>query len=157
MSNHLTDEQIQGYLDNQDSFDNTYILEHLRTCTSCQEILEEYRELYTALNTDPYPALSNDFSAQIVSTISNPEESRWQLFESGFTIAFFLFGIAASLYFVNPLPFIANAVSNIVGNLGEYATKFLPELNGSLPIFIVAIVIFLLVEIIDKKILRPRL
>jgi len=157
MSNHLNDEQIQSYLDNQDRFDKTYIQEHLKTCTFCQENLKEYRNLYTALNTDSFPALPKDFSTQIVSAISNPQESRWQFFESGFIIAFFLFGISASLYFVNPLPFIANVVSNIIGNLGEYATKFIPELNGGLPIFIVAIVIFLLVEIIDKKILRPRL
>jgi len=157
MNNHLTEEQFQDYLDNLDNFDKIYFEEHLRICSSCQKNLEIYQELYTALNSDPFPALSNDFSAQVVSAISGPQESRWQLFESGFTIAIFLFGIAASLYFFNPLPFLNNVATNILNNLGEYATKFLPEFNGSMPIFIVAIIIFLLVEIIDKKLIRSRL
>jgi hypothetical protein len=88
---HLTEEQIQGYLDKQKSSDTINIEDHLKVCASCQKNLEEYRELYTALNTDHFPSLSKDFSAQIVSAVSDPQESRWQLFESGFTIAFFLF------------------------------------------------------------------
>ena len=157
MGNHLTEEQIQGYLDEQDSFDSKAIEEHLRVCASCQKNLEEYRKLYTALNTDLFSALSNDFSEQVVSAVSGSRESRWQLFESGFIIAFFLIGVAASLYFINPLPFLTNAATNIFNSLGGFAIKILPELNGNLPIFIVAILIFLLVEVIDKKSLRSRL
>jgi len=157
MSNHLTEEEFQDYLDKNTRLSSRDIEEHINICGTCQKSLEVYRELYTALETDPFPALTEDFSAQIVSKISEPQESRWQLFESGSIIAFFLFGIAASVYFVNPLPFLTNVVNNIIGNLGAYATKFLPEFNGSLPVFIVAIVILLLVEIIDKKLLRPRL
>ena len=157
MSNHLTEEQIQGYLDDQDRFDSIAIKEHLKVCASCQKSLEEYRKLYTALNTDLFSALPNNFSEQVVSVVSGSRESRWQLFESGFIIAFFLFGVAASIYFINPLPFLTNTATNIFNSLSGFATKILPELNGNLPIFIVAILIFLLVEIIDKKILKPRL
>ena len=157
MSNHHTEEQFQDYLDNLDNFDKIDFEEHLRICGSCQKSLEEYRELYTALNTDPFPGLSKDFSSQMVSAISDPQESRWQLLESGFTIALFLFGIAATLYFVNPLPFLTNVAKNILNNFGEYATKFLPDFNGSMSIFIAAIIIFILVELIDKKLLRSRL
>ena len=157
MSNHLTEEQIQGYLDDQDRFDLKAIEEHLRVCASCQKSLEEYRKLYTALNTDLFSALPNNFSEQVVSVVSGSRESRWQLFESGFIIAFFLFVVAASIYFINPLAFLTNTATNIFISLSGFATKILPELNGNLPIFIVAILIFLLVEVIDKKILRSRL
>jgi hypothetical protein len=156
MSNHLTEEQIQSYLDKKDSMNSIGIEKHLENCVPCQKNLEEYRNLYSALNTDLFSGLPKDFSAKVVAAVSEPQESRWQLFESGFTIAFFLFGIAASLYFFNPLPFLGNIASNIFNNLGGYASKFLPELNGNTPIFIVAILIFLLFEIIDKKILRSR-
>ena len=156
-SNHLTEEQIQGYLDDQDSFDSKAIKEHLKVCASCQKSLEEYRKLYSALNTDLFSALPNDFSEQVVSAVSGSRESRWQLFESGFIIAFFLFGVAASIYFINPLPFLTNTAINIFNSLSGFATKILPELNGNLPIVIVAILIFLLVELIDKKVLRSRL
>jgi len=157
MSNHITDIQLQAYLDKQDGLETTNIEEHLKLCASCQKNLEEYQDIYTILNTDPFGKLSRDFSTKIVSAISDPQESRGRLFESGSIIAFFLFGIAVSVYFVNPFPVITNISNNIFINLSEYATKFLPELNGNLPVFIVAILIFLLVEVIDKKILKPRL
>jgi hypothetical protein len=157
MSNHLSEEQIQLYLDKQDRQNIESLEAHLKTCPSCMKSIEEYKHLYEALNMDPFPSLSNDFSEQVVSKISGSENSRSQFFESGFTIAFFLFGIAASLYFVNPLPFITNIANNIFGYLGGVTLKFLPELNGNFPIFLVAILIFLLVEVIDKKLLRSRL
>ena len=157
MSNHLTEEQIQSYLDKQESIDTKNIEGHLELCASCQKEMEEYRELYAALTADNFLSLSQDFSSQIISAVSGPQESRWQLFESGFTIAFFLFGIAASLYFINPLPFLLKTANSIISSIGLYTTKFFPEINGSLPIFIVAILIFLLVEILDKKVVRSRL
>jgi hypothetical protein len=157
MNNHVTDKQLQAYLDKQDGPETATLEEHLKLCASCRKNLEEYQEIYAILNTDPFSNLPKDFSTKIVSVISNPQESRGRLFESGFIIAFFLFGIAVSVYFVNPFPVITNIANNLFINLGEHATKFLPELNGNLPIFIVAILIFLLVEVIDKKILKPRL
>jgi len=157
MNDHLTDEQIQAYLDKQENYDSKTTKDHLNVCMSCRRRVEEYGELYTALNTDLFTSLPKNFSEQVVSAVSDPQESRWRFFESGFIIAFFLFGIAASIYFVNPLPFLLNVANNIINNLGGYVTKYLPELNGSLPIFVVAIVILLLVEVIDKKVLRSRL
>jgi hypothetical protein len=157
MPNHITEEQIQTYLDKQENHDVRSIEEHLKGCADCMKSLERYRQLYEELNKDPFPALSKDFSEQLVSIISGSRESRWRFFESGFTIAVFLFGIAAGLYFVNPLPFLTNVVKSIFENLGGYVTKFLPESNGYLPIFIVAILIFLLVEILDKKVIKSRL
>jgi hypothetical protein len=112
--------------------------------------------IYKALGVNPFPALSKSFSEQVILKISGPKRSRWHFFESGFTIAFFLFGMAASLYFVNPLPFISTFTNNLFGYLGGIASKFLPELNGNIPIFVVAILIFFLIELIDKKVLRSR-
>jgi hypothetical protein len=157
MNDHITEEQIQDYLDKQDSINTSDIEKHLQICSSCQKNLAEYQELYTVLNSDPFPELPKDFSTQVLSAVSDTQESRKQLFESGSIMAFFLFGIAASLYFVNPLPFLTNVITNMMNHLGEYASQFLPELNGNIAIYIAAILIFLLVEIVDKKILKPRL
>jgi hypothetical protein len=119
-------------------------------------VLNEYKQLYGLLETDPFPELSKDFTESVVSKVTSSTESRWQFFESGSIIAFFLFGIAAALYFVNPLPFITNISTTLFSTLSEFVVKFLPELNGHSPIFVVAILIFLLVELIDKKVLRSR-
>jgi hypothetical protein len=156
MIRHLSDEQIQSYLDKQPNQNIQMIEEHLSACPSCMKSVQEYRQLYTSLETDPFPSLSTDFTERVVSRVSGSEESRWQFFESGFIITFFLFGIAAALYFVNPLPFLTNSINTLVVTISEFAAKFLPELNGNTPIFVVAVLIFLLVELVDKKLLRSR-
>jgi len=156
MSDHLTEEQIQLYLDNKEDTKLSSIRDHLDSCPSCMRNVERYKQLYHALAVDPFPALSEDFSREILSKISGSQKSRYNIFESGFTIAFFLFGIAASLYFVNPLPFLSKITNSTLTYLGGITSKFLPELNGNTPIFVVAILIFLVVELIDKKILRSR-
>ena len=156
MSDHLTEEQIQSYLDKLESQDVESIEEHLQTCPSCIKNVEDYKMIYLALGTSPFPALSKSFSEQVILKITGQKRSRWYFFESGFTIAFFLFGIAASLYFVNPLPYISTFINNLFGYLGGVVSKFLPELDGNVPIFIVAIFIFFMIELIDKKVLRSR-
>jgi hypothetical protein len=156
MSDHLTEEQIQLYLDKQEFKDMGLIDEHLQSCVSCIKSVEHYKMIYKALGASPFPALSKGFSEQVILKISGQKRSPWHFFESGFTIAFFLFGIAASIYFVNPLPFISTFINNLFRYMGGIASKFLPELNGNIPIFVVAIFIFLLIELIDKKVLRPR-
>lgn len=157
MNDHITEDQIQDYLDQQDSFPATDIEKHLKICSSCQKNLEEYQELYIALKSEPFSDLSKNFPTRVLSAISDTHEDKKQLFESGSIMAFFFIGIAASLYFVNPLPFFTNVITNMINHLGEFTSKFLPELNGNTPIFIAAILIFLLVEIIDKKILKPHI
>jgi hypothetical protein len=157
MSDHLTEELIQLYLDKNEDVNLNYIEEHLNQCPSCLKNIEAYRQIYIGLNSNPFPTLPKDFSQNVLSKISGKEESKLQFFESGIIIAFFLFGIAASLYFVNPLPFITDVTYKIVSYLGGYVSKFLPESNGYLPIFIVAILIFLLVEILDKRVIKSRL
>ena len=156
MSDHLSEEQIQLYLDNQEIPNVKTVEKHLNECSDCRKRMEEYRQVYVALSSDPFPALPKEFSKQVVSRISGTSESKWQFFESGFIVAFFLIGAAVGLYFINPLPFLSNSIGNFFNNIGGYTTKFLPELNGHIPILIVAVLIFLLVEVIDKKVIRSR-
>ena len=156
MSDHITDEQIQIYIDERDRSEVVEIEEHLKTCQLCRKNLEEYQILFKALNTDPITNLSTDLSAKITSAISASNETRGRLFESGIIIAFFLLGIATSVYFINPIPFLASASSQLFNNLSGHVIKFLHGLNGNLSLLFVAILIFLLVEVIDEKILSSR-
>lgn len=157
MSDHITEEQIQAYLDKQSSLEAIKIEEHLKICSFCQKSMEEYQEVFAILNTDPNTSLSVDFSKKLISAITAPQETKRRLFESGFIITFFLFGITGSVYFVNPLPFLINFANNFIIKLSGYADNFLPDLKGNYTIFVAALLIFLLVEVIDKKLLRSRL
>jgi len=66
MSSHLTEDQIQTYLDNKDRSDRSSIEEHLAICPSCMGVLNEYKQLYGLLETDPFPELSKDFNLRWV-------------------------------------------------------------------------------------------
>ena len=46
MNNHITDKQLQAYLDKQDGPETTNIEDHLKLCASCQKNLEEYHKFY---------------------------------------------------------------------------------------------------------------
>jgi hypothetical protein len=156
-SDHLSDDQIQAYLDSQEIIDKELIEEHLKYCSSCQKNITFYRELYKSLDYDLMPSLPKNFAKQVISGISGTEDSRWYKFESGFIISFFLISIAAVFYFINPLPQLLELGSSIISNTGGFISKWLSVLNGNIPLIVVAFVIFLLIEVVDKKILRPKL
>lgn len=49
---HLTDEEIQDYLDGNVPSGNRYVQEHLRKCERCRKALLEYQSLYLGLKKD---------------------------------------------------------------------------------------------------------
>ena len=49
--NHLTDEQIQEYLDGNVS-KNSWIAGHLKSCGDCEEQIDDYSSLYSALEVE---------------------------------------------------------------------------------------------------------
>lgn len=71
--NHLTDTNLQEYLDgNTDKLD-TELISHLDSCRVCQARLEQYRQLYNELEIDTVPALSDDFANSVITKISEEE------------------------------------------------------------------------------------
>jgi len=64
---HLSDEQIQGYLDGNPREDIKEIESHLETCGHCREELERYRILSRSLAEDPGFELSADFAKNVIT------------------------------------------------------------------------------------------
>ena len=153
---HLTDDQIQSYLDNPEITNREKIEQHLSICSICRQAVAQYRALYTDLQKDFAPAFSRNFSKNVITALSGSEENRWQRYESGFIAAFFLVGIAVSFYFLNPLPHLTSAGVAIVDYVKEYLFKYVTNINGNLPFIAIAIVIFFLVQIFDKKLIKPK-
>ena len=154
---HLSDEQIQAYLDGQLSINTNKIEEHLESCPGCQKNLMVYREVYTSLGTDHLPALPKNFSKGVVSAVSGKSESLWQKLESGSILSFFLISIALCFYFLNPLPQILKAGSSMIHFVGELFNDALAMFNGNVPLMIIALVILFLIEVLDRRLLRSKL
>lgn len=153
---HLSDDQIQNYLDNPRSSEREKIDQHLSSCSICQQTVHHYRTLYADLTLDFTPAFSKNFSKNVITALSSLEESRLQRYESGFIVAFFLIGIAVGLYFLNPLPHLTSVGNDIVIYIKVYLIKYVPDINFNLPFVVVVILIFFLIQILDKKLIKPK-
>jgi hypothetical protein len=154
---HLSDDQIQSYLDDRSNSTAPDVQEHLRSCAQCQRKTDHYRMLYSSLDQDPVPPLPANFASKIISRLAARHKPQWEKYESGFIVAFFLIGIAVSLYFINPLPLLTSTGNTILKGLQEYGSNLLIGQHGNLTLIIIALMIFVLVELIDKMILKPRL
>jgi anti-sigma factor RsiW len=67
---HLTDEELQNYLDGNISPSQASIFEqHLESCKKCQVELEHYQSLYAGLKDDTALALSPDFSNAVIKAV----------------------------------------------------------------------------------------
>jgi len=62
---HLTDEEIQAYLDGIKSGRAEIKPSHLDSCHHCRERLRQFEILYERLAIDETPALSGDFARQV--------------------------------------------------------------------------------------------
>ena len=153
-NNHLSDEQIQQYLDDKNT--NNGIEKHLQNCPDCQHNFSLYKDLYTSLHKDFIPELSPAFSKNVISSLGTTGESRWEKLESGFIVSIILIGLAISFYFINPLPLLTETGNSLLNSLPAYGSDLLSKLNGNLSFVLVAVVIFFLVEVFDKKLLKPK-
>ena len=67
---HLTDDEIQDYLDGNISKDNIDIEKHLQTCRECRNALNQYNDLYDELKDDSDIPLPKNIAQSVVSKIS---------------------------------------------------------------------------------------
>ena len=68
---HLTDEQLQLYLDDEIREENSLIEEHLHKCKYCLQQLETYRLVFAELKSEPEEVFSPGFESIIMIPISS--------------------------------------------------------------------------------------
>jgi hypothetical protein len=163
---HISDEDLQAYLDGDTAIDTAEIEQHIKSCTVCQTALRAYQEVYHAIESEPVAELAADFSSKVVADIKGKLENKSQLQETLLLLAFFLVGSGVSFYLVNPLPSLINKFKemNIFKEMNSFKEMFssalqfidqlLPALNGYASIIVMAVLILIVVQILDKKILK---
>ncbi|MCH8954986.1 hypothetical protein IIA28_06675 [candidate division KSB1 bacterium] len=116
---HLTDEQIQEYLDGNVS-KNSWIADHLKSCGDCEAQIDEYSSLYSALEVEEKIGLSANFADGVVSKITaqasaTPGFQIWQIF-----LAVLGLGVGlAAVYLIG-----INWVGKLFTGLGEFGKIF---------------------------------
>lgn len=164
MTDHLTDNQIQQFLDGSLKSDNS-IVTHLDSCSQCQHALADYKILYAGLKEEIDFSLSADFADTVLEKIETPDSSPVPFFTVGHGVVGFAAIsalIAAALYFLDLLAIgsatrlwsiktfaSASAIVNIV-------KQFLSTYGISPLMVLFVIVTITAVVVIDKVVINMK-
>ncbi len=127
---HLTDEQIQLYLDG--GAVGEPVVEHLHSCPVCRRELHAYRQLYRELRQDPEEELAPGFAETVMVRLAS--ESARPARSSRAVSVLACLGIAAAVvsavYFVN-LGVVWGVTATVTAYLGRIAVHVVDALQSS--------------------------
>ncbi|MDH4158327.1 MAG: hypothetical protein OEW00_13735 [candidate division Zixibacteria bacterium] len=162
---HLTDDDIQRYLDGHTCLENDQIREHLEICPACQDALEMYRQVYAGLVDDRDLLLPDDFARRVTAKLAVSKGVRWPAALTSVAAAgaglvlsavvlYFLVGWQPILaYFTNlslsEPEFLRTFVSAILGQLAY--------LNGGLTIVVSGALVLFFYGTIDRLLAKAKI
>lgn len=154
--NHLSDAELQKYLDKDPDLNKAEADRHLRACDHCRQNYMLYRQLYAGLANEAGFMLSANFSESVVSRIRKKREKAYSFFEGALLAIAGLFSVGLVLYFTN----LGNLMLDIFNKNMQGAEPFLQDIGnifgGNLTIFISAIIIIILFGVADKLIFQIK-
>jgi len=155
---HLSEKDIQEYLDREDACNFESIETHLAGCEKCRMVLAQYKALYSGLEDDNWFSLSDDFAVKMTERIKveTLEEKRSR-------VVYFVIGIVLSIlsvfsihYFLgwewvgNIYTKIASADLNFWNSTSSFIMEQVRLLNGKLTIILAGVVIISFYGLLDK-------
>lgn len=153
---HLSDAELQAYLDRDPSLSRAEIETHLHACAHCRANLAAYRRLYGGLKDETGFLLSANFADAVAAKIAKQGERKADLLELGLIAAALISGMFGILYFFDPGIFFKNLLQQGIARVSG-ALHNIPLLQGSsLHILLFTAAILALVGILDKMIFQFR-
>lgn len=107
MNGHLTERQIQEYIDGTLT-DNRETAAHLESCAACCKALRQYQALFSALETPPAIALSDTFADAVMKRLPDEAilpadlERRWAARDLLAVVSGLAVMVIATFVFVGP-------------------------------------------------------
>ncbi len=162
---HLTDDEIQEYLDGNLSPQDASLFEtHLKSCPHCHESLRQYQSLYIGLTNDRGFNLSKNFTESVISRL--PVEAEVKSLFNYANIFLTILGIVITLgitfYYVD-LKSLGKAISRVLIPQYEFGSafvasvkSFLVGLNGNLSLLAFAGLTLLIIAALDRALVQPR-
>lgn len=154
--NHISDEDIQKYLDKDPKLDNAGIERHLKICEDCRRNYRLYKQLYMGLTDETGFMLSANFSESVVSRIQRSNEKSYNFFESLLLTIAGLFSTGLIFYFTDLGGVIWGALRKNVQELQPTLHGIGNILGGNLTILLFAIAIIILFGVADKFIFQTK-
>jgi len=162
---HLTDEEIQEYLDGNLSPQDVSLFEtHLKSCPHCHESLRQYQSLYAGLASDEGFKLSESFAKSVISKLSVEvkPKSRFNYANVFLTILGIVIALGITFYYVD-LKSLGQAISRVLIPQYEFGStfvasvkSFLMGLNGNLSLLAFAGLTLLIIAALDRVLVQPR-
>lgn len=162
---HLTDEEIQQYLDGGLTKGQTQLHTHLETCKFCQKELQQYKSLYMGLSKDVNFALSANFANSVVARVQVDAKrtSHVRLWNIVFAALVMIAGAAAvTVYFID-FEFLSDSISKIFGvfgylNLAIFSPikNYLSRLDMDFRILALAGLVLILISAIDHFLIHTK-
>lgn len=161
---HLTDEEIQEYLDGTLSQEHSFLVTHLESCDLCQNELRQYKSLYTGLESDFNFNLSPGFSKSVILGLQKELKEKhyvnyWYAFLS---IIGIIIGLGTTFYFVDFKPFITVIPNTfklqdyLIPAIYSFLKNYLTGLNINLTLLGFAGLILLVISILDHFIFSGK-
>jgi len=162
---HVTDQQIQDYMDGMLPYDQAAILEgHIQSCQKCQTELAHYQGLYAGLKDDAAFALSPGFSNAMIKAVRAEAKQAWlaRLWNLLLPVLGIAVGIGVMVIYVDFKPFIKAFEDSL--NPARYfdnavltsLTDVLSKLNVNLNLIVFAGLSLLVVILIDQLLSRHK-
>ncbi len=161
---HLTEDEIQIFLDGIDLSVQKELQAHIQSCKSCQRKVQIYQRIYQQLEkVQPEVTLSESFSIQVMRKIKEKSASRFLWLEY---LLFVVGGIGSLMMIVLYSP--KNWFSRLILQSGKLmkdsfqkffteTTAFIHKTNIQPEMLLAISVIILLFLIIDKLFIQSRL
>lgn len=161
---HLTDEEIQDFLDGNLSAEIALLTErHLGTCTLCREAVKQYQSVYSGLDRDEGFDLSKGFAKSVVKTLPEQREAKppFDLLNVFLMILGVIVATGVTIRYVDLRP-LGSALSHLLPGpeLGSGVVAFVEDLliglNGNLGLLILGVLTLLIIAGLDRLLVQPR-
>jgi len=153
---HLTDEQLQLYLDGGKSEETLIIEEHLKLCKDCRQQLRAYQLVVAELQAEPTEVFSPGFESLIIDKIQDKASVKLRIKNFLLHAAAIIFGAIISIYVVLSVQ-ISESFERIfidkwIGAryIYDYVFSISSDLNVSIEVFISAGIILFFYGLFDR-------
>ena len=148
--NHLSDDQLQSYLENKKLTNSDDIQDHLNNCEVCKTNLNAYRKIYDVLASEEIPELSHNFVQSTIEKLESSNDQKWTVLENITISIMFVISLGISVYFLdyfNVLSFFKEIDFSMFSGIGK---KVINILSPNVIYIIAALLITISVELVDR-------
>jgi len=162
---HLTDQNIQDYLDRNLSADQSAkVRQHLNECAACRSQFEVYQKLYSELSAEVSVALSPAFVTAIMQKIQQeaPITFHIKIRDILLSVLGLLFAVSTTFYFVDLKSIYVSIEKSLKPQLQSLqiifvkAIALISELDININLFLFAGLVLLILILTDRLIYRYK-